>query len=208
MFTDLFPQRAARAKAPGKPSCAQKASVPVQVVPPTVRVEDPADPLPPVSQASADISMKEEVELCQAFSEALLIVHDVDEDDEDQPQLCSQYVKDIYKYLHDLEVKIPSTVQSVTEEVPLPWLPFLQVQQAVRPNYMQGYEITDRMRALLIDWLIQVHSRFQLLQETLYLTVAILDRFLQVRFAFCPGLDTSLDLATSSCRPAGPASLS
>ena len=46
---------------------------------------------------------------------------------------------------------------------------------------MQGYEINERMRALLIDWLIQVHSRFQLLQETLYLTVAILDRFLQVK---------------------------
>ena len=45
---------------------------------------------------------------------------------------------------------------------------------------MQGYEINERMRALLVDWLIQVHSRFQLLQETLYLTVAILDRFLQV----------------------------
>lgn len=54
------------------------------------------------------------------------------------------------------------------------------MQQAVRANYMQGYEITERMRALLIDWLVQVHSRFQLLQETLYLTVAVLDRFLQV----------------------------
>lgn len=56
-----------------------------------------------------------------------------------------------------------------------------QVQQAIRANYMEGYEITERMRALLVDWLVQVHSRFQLLQETLYLTVAILDRFLQVR---------------------------
>lgn len=46
---------------------------------------------------------------------------------------------------------------------------------------MEGYEINERMRALLIDWLIQVHSRFQLLQETLYMTVAILDRFLQVK---------------------------
>lgn len=65
---------------------------------------------------------------------------------------------------------------------------------------MQGYEITDRMRALLIDWLVQVHSRFQLLQETLYLTVAILDRFLQVRFAFrlCSGPGSSPLL--SSCR--------
>lgn len=57
----------------------------------------------------------------------------------------------------------------------------LQAQQSIRPKYMEGYEINERMRALLIDWLIQVHSRFQLLQETLYMTVAILDRFLQVK---------------------------
>lgn len=49
---------------------------------------------------------------------------------------------------------------------------------------MDGYEINERMRALLIDWLIQVHSRFQLLQETLYMTVAILDRFLQVKLFY------------------------
>lgn len=50
------------------------------------------------------MSMKEEEELCQAFSEALLAVQDVDEEDGDLPQLCSQYVKDIYSYLHVLEV--------------------------------------------------------------------------------------------------------
>ncbi|XP_059179801.1 G2/mitotic-specific cyclin-B2 isoform X1 [Centropristis striata] len=132
---------------------AAKASAAVQPV-----VLAPAEPLPTVSEASADVSMKEEDELCQAFSEALLTVQDVDEEDSDLPQLCSQYVKDIYNYLHVLEV-----------------------QQAVRPNYMQGYEITGRMRALLVNWLVQVHSRFQLLQETLYLTVAVLDRFLQVQ---------------------------
>ncbi|XP_075934664.1 G2/mitotic-specific cyclin-B2 [Anarhichas minor] len=102
--------------------------------------------------------MREEEELCQAFSEALLTVQDVDEQDSELPQLCSEYVKDIYNYLHVLEV-----------------------EQAVRANYMQGYEISGRMRALLVDWLVQVHSRFQLLQETLYLTVAVLDRFLQVQ---------------------------
>jgi hypothetical protein len=35
------------------------------------------------------------------------------------------------------------------------------------------------MRAVLIDWLVDVHIQFSMLQETLYLTVAILDRFLQ-----------------------------
>ncbi|XP_027137696.1 G2/mitotic-specific cyclin-B2-like isoform X1 [Larimichthys crocea] len=149
-------QRPGRGKASSKPSCVQK-SKPAAVLP-AVRVQAAADRLPPVSEESADVSMKDEDELCQAFSEALLTVQDVDEDDADLPQLCSQYVKDIYSYLHVLEV-----------------------QQAVRANYMQGYEITERMRALLIDWLVQVHSRFQLLQETLYLTVAVLDRFLQVQ---------------------------
>uniref|UniRef100_A0A4W6C7J8 G2/mitotic-specific cyclin-B2 n=1 Tax=Lates calcarifer TaxID=8187 RepID=A0A4W6C7J8_LATCA len=152
-------KRTGPAKASVKSSCAQKAKpTSVQVVPPVVQAQAPAAPVPSVSEASADVSMKEEEELCQAFSEALLTVQDVDEQDADLPQLCSEYVKDIYNYLHVLEV-----------------------QQAVRANYMQGYEITERMRALLIDWLVQVHSRFQLLQETLYLTVAILDRFLQVQ---------------------------
>ncbi|KAM9545235.1 G2/mitotic-specific cyclin-B2-like [Salvelinus alpinus] len=116
-------------------------------------------PVPQVPQPgeSANVSMKEE-ELCQAFSVALLAVEDIDEGDSDMPQLCSEYIKDIYGYLQRLET-----------------------QQSVRPKYMNGYEINGRMRALLIDWLIQVHSRFQLLQETLYLTVAILDRFLQVQ---------------------------
>lgn len=132
---------------------------------------------------------EEEQQLCQAFSEALLAVQDVDEHDEDLPQLCSQYVKDIYNYLHVLEVTCSSILHVVTVsgdrrgrcDLILSVSP--QVQQAVRADYMQGYEITERMRALLIDWLVQVHSRFQLLQETLYLTVAILDRFLQVRAA-------------------------
>ncbi|KAA8579343.1 hypothetical protein FQN60_010703 [Etheostoma spectabile] len=150
------PGKMGRKPAAVKPSCAQKAK---PVVLPVVPVPGPADPVPPVSEAlAADVSMREEEELCQAFSEALLTVQDVDEQDSDLPQLCSEYVKEIYKYLHVLEV-----------------------QQAVRANYMQGYEITERMRALLIDWLVQVHSRFQLLQETLYLTVAVLDRFLQVQ---------------------------
>ena len=40
------------------------------------------------------------------------------------------------------------------------------------------------MRAVLIDWLIEVHSQFKLLQETLYMTIYIIDQFLQVSFVF------------------------
>lgn len=42
--------------------------------------------------------------LCQAFSDVLLEVRDVDTDDAADPNLCSEYVKDIYSYLKVLEV--------------------------------------------------------------------------------------------------------
>lgn len=106
---DLSPQRTGPTKASAKASCAQKAKpAAVQVVPPAPRVQGPAEPVPSVPEGPADASMKEE-ELCQAFSEALLSVQDVDEQDADLPQLCSEYVKDIYNYLHLLEVIYSST---------------------------------------------------------------------------------------------------
>ncbi|XP_056464351.1 G2/mitotic-specific cyclin-B2-like isoform X1 [Gadus chalcogrammus] len=142
-------------KATTKPTLNQKAKLKLAAVTllPPVQGQEAF----PMCEESTDVSMKEQ-ELCQAFSDVLLTVEDIDEQDGDMPQLCAEYVKDIYSYLMALEQK-----------------------QSVRPRYLQGYEINERMRALLIDWLIQVHSRFQLLQETLYLTVAILDRFLQVQ---------------------------
>ncbi|XP_075430798.1 G2/mitotic-specific cyclin-B1-like [Ascaphus truei] len=97
-----------------------------------------------------------EEELSQAFSNILIQVKDVDADDADNPMLCSDYVKDIYSYLRRLEA-----------------------EQPVRPNYLEGQEVTGHMRAILIDWLVQVQLKFKLLQETMFMTVAILDRFLQ-----------------------------
>lgn len=41
------------------------------------------------------------------------------------------------------------------------------------------------MRAILIDWLVLVQVKFRLQEETLYMAVAIIDRFLQVS-DFCP----------------------
>ena len=86
-------------------------------------------------------------------------MEDIDAQDSDNPQLVSIYVKDVYVYLRFLEEKF-----------------------TVRPQYMTldpKPEISPRMRTILIDWLIQVHSRFSLLQETLFLAIGILDRYLQ-----------------------------
>lgn len=35
------------------------------------------------------------------------------------------------------------------------------------------------MRAILIDWLIEVHFKFKLLPETLFLTINLIDRYLE-----------------------------
>ncbi|KAB0401256.1 hypothetical protein E2I00_013474 [Balaenoptera physalus] len=94
--------------------------------------------------------------LCQAFSDVILAVNDVDAEDGADPNLCSEYVKDIYAYLRQLEE-----------------------EQAVRPKYLLGREVTGNMRAILIDWLVQVQMKFRLLQETMYMTVSIIDRFMQ-----------------------------
>ena len=36
------------------------------------------------------------------------------------------------------------------------------------------------MRSILVDWLVQIHLEFRLLEETLFTTISILDRFLSV----------------------------
>ncbi|XP_047200540.1 G2/mitotic-specific cyclin-B1 isoform X1 [Hippoglossus stenolepis] len=112
----------------------------------------------PVSPTPMETSGCEPRDLIQAFSDVMLetAVRDVDADDYENPMLCSEYVKDIYKYLRQLEV-----------------------EQDVRLHYLQGHEVTGNMRAILIDWLVQVSLKFRLLQETMYMTVGIIDRFLQ-----------------------------
>ncbi|XP_076373646.1 G2/mitotic-specific cyclin-B-like isoform X2 [Tachypleus tridentatus] len=109
------------------------------------------DQMVPMDVSAAD--------LAEAFSSQLLppSVENIDAEDDGNPQLVTEYVNDIYKYMRTLEIKY-----------------------SIRENHLDKQtEITGKMRSILIDWLVQVHLRFHLLQETLYLTVAILDRCLQ-----------------------------
>jgi len=39
-------------------------------------------------------------------------------------------------------------------------------------------DVNDKMRAILIDWLVEVHLKFKLMPETLFLTVNLIDRYL------------------------------
>ena len=47
-------------------------------------------------------------------------------------------------------------------------------------KYMEdSKELTPGMRAILIDWLVEVQENFELYHETLYLAVRIVDLYLQ-----------------------------
>eukprot|EP00587_Corethron_hystrix_P004254 CAMPEP_0113315454 /NCGR_PEP_ID=MMETSP0010_2-20120614/11116_1 /TAXON_ID=216773 ORGANISM="Corethron hystrix, Strain 308" /NCGR_SAMPLE_ID=MMETSP0010_2 /ASSEMBLY_ACC=CAM_ASM_000155 /LENGTH=401 /DNA_ID=CAMNT_0000171959 /DNA_START=257 /DNA_END=1462 /DNA_ORIENTATION=+ /assembly_acc=CAM_ASM_000155 len=48
-------------------------------------------------------------------------------------------------------------------------------------TYMDKQEdINSRMRAILVDWLIEVHMKFRLVPETLYLCINIIDRYCSI----------------------------
>lgn len=41
-------------------------------------------------------------------------------------------------------------------------------------------EVNENVRAILVDWLINVHAKFKLLPETLFITVNLIDRYLSL----------------------------
>jgi len=55
-----------------------------------------------------------------------------------------------------------------------------QRQYPIKKNHLEGQKLTSNLRGALVDWLVEVHQQFYLVPETLYLTVAVTDRYLQV----------------------------
>jgi hypothetical protein len=75
------------------------------------------------------------------------------------PQYTADYLMDIYYNLLDEQKEIKS---------------------------LSGYmnlqtDINEKMRAILVDWIIDVHYKFKLTPETLFLTVNLIDRYLSDR---------------------------
>ncbi|KAI8549050.1 hypothetical protein RHMOL_Rhmol07G0321200 [Rhododendron molle] len=86
-------------------------------------------------------------------------VSDIDSADRKNPLAVVEYIDDLYAYYKRVESS-----------------------SCVSPNYMaQQSDLNEKMRGILIDWLIEVHYKFELMDETLYLTVNLIDRFLAVQ---------------------------
>jgi cyclin B len=55
-----------------------------------------------------------------------------------------------------------------------------ELDYIAQPGYMKNQpDINEKMRAILIDWLVEVHLKFKLYPETLYLTINLIDRYLE-----------------------------
>nr|XP_004290056.2 PREDICTED: G2/mitotic-specific cyclin-2-like [Fragaria vesca subsp. vesca] len=77
---------------------------------------------------------------------------------------CMKDVLSVVKYIDDIYAHYRKT----------------ENQSCVSPSYMaQQPDINEKMRAILIDWLIEVHYKFELMDETLFLTINLIDRFLE-----------------------------
>jgi hypothetical protein len=79
---------------------------------------------------------------------------DIDTRDAANPLLCTDVVTEMYDHFCDLEQT-----------------------HMVNASYMSTQSfINEKMRTILVDWLVEVHLKFKMVPETLYLTVNIIDR--------------------------------
>ncbi|XP_023015526.2 G2/mitotic-specific cyclin-B-like [Leptinotarsa decemlineata] len=73
------------------------------------------------------------------------------------PGKISEYVSEIFNYLRSLEDN-----------------------SYILDNFLRAHATTPQMRAVLIEWVIEVHMEHKMLPETLHLCVWIVDKYLQV----------------------------
>ncbi|XP_025947242.1 G2/mitotic-specific cyclin-B3 isoform X1 [Apteryx rowi] len=82
-------------------------------------------------------------------------VEDIDKEQLSDPYASAEYAKEIFDYMREREEKF------------------------VLPNYMEKQpDISGDMRAILVDWMVEVQENFELNHETLYLAVKLVDHYL------------------------------
>ncbi|CAN0890767.1 CYCB1-2 [Linum grandiflorum] len=99
--------------------------------------------------------------------------------------LQSAAIKPKQEEIFNIDTADANNHLAVTEYVEELYNFYKLAENESRPiSYMERQpEMNSRMRAILVDWLIDVHQKFELSYETLYLTINIIDRFLSVKKA-------------------------
>lgn len=72
------------------------------------------------------------------------------------PNNCFEYSEAIYKYFREKEIN-----------------------SSCKEGYINPEEINESIRSTLIDWIVSIHSKLMLKEETLYLAVNYIDRYIR-----------------------------
>ncbi|XP_030066315.1 G2/mitotic-specific cyclin-B3 [Microcaecilia unicolor] len=95
------------------------------------------------------------VEKGKAPPEPELEINDIDQENLTDPFASAEYAVEIFSYMKEREEKF------------------------LIPNYMEKQtDISKAMRAVLVDWMVEVQENFELNHETLYLAVKLVDHYL------------------------------
>lgn len=131
---------------------------------------------PPKNGSSASFKVQKQV---KTTVQQTIKIKDEYEDDEEGPSL-----EDIIKDAKDLDTEDlddPLMVAEYVHEI-FDYMKELEITTMPNPDYMDNQgELEWKMRGILVDWLLEVHTRFRLLPETLFLAVNIIDRFLSCK---------------------------
>ncbi|XP_074363443.1 cyclin-B1-1-like [Apium graveolens] len=92
---------------------------------------------------------------CKLTKKPKVQIVDIDVADANNELAAVEYMEDMYKFykLFENETKVFDYIQSHPE-------------------------INKKMRAILVDWLIEIHKKMDLMPENIYLTINIIDRYL------------------------------
>jgi len=102
------------------------------------------------------------------------------------PAQCTDILDSMYEIYYNQEVKFGLIISYITFKEgqyspPNHYFHFvssIQAKYAVQPYMDKQEDLNNKMRSILVDWLVEVHFKFKLYPATLWLTVNIIDRFL------------------------------
>jgi len=120
------------------------------------------------------VNVERELEVAKQYVLETTTEEELEEESWDV-SMVAEYGDEIFEYMRKLEVSDTHYCRHLANSIS-------QKNLMPNPYYMDiQTEIRWSMRSVLMDWLVQVHHRFALLPETLFLTVNYIDRFLSVK---------------------------
>uniref|UniRef100_A0A8C3V7D4 G2/mitotic-specific cyclin-B3 n=1 Tax=Catharus ustulatus TaxID=91951 RepID=A0A8C3V7D4_CATUS len=115
-----------------------------------INLKKPMKKTPPTAPAEPKVNPVPEKPVSQVPA-----VEDIDKEQQSDPYANAEYAKEIFEYMREREEKF------------------------LLPDYMEKQtDISGDMRAILVDWMVEVQENFELNHETLYLAVKLVDHYL------------------------------